>query len=255
MAAQQIRPAAQARDERAGLPPASRQRASLKQFPNRILADQKTIWTSPVGLVRHHWRPLAAVAAGTLALIALDPHDAPYFGRTHRFSAFDRVMSTRNTAIAEGVFPVVLYLDGALRHHPFERSTAIEAGEALVDTEIVAEVFKNGFRRLTPGEVRDGNYSDTWFETGGGLLIKGGSFVSGHASGAFALASVVAGRYRDHSWAPWIAYGSAGAISFSRLTLQAHFPSDVFAGGVLGTTIARFVVLPHPTAPNVPNGP
>jgi membrane-associated phospholipid phosphatase len=35
----------------------------------------------------------------------------------------------------------------------------------------------------------------------------------------------------------------AGLVGFSRVPLQSHFPSDVFAGAVLGYTISRYVVL------------
>jgi membrane-associated phospholipid phosphatase len=35
----------------------------------------------------------------------------------------------------------------------------------------------------------------------------------------------------------------AGTIGFSRITLQAHFPADVFLGAALGYSISRFVVL------------
>jgi len=35
----------------------------------------------------------------------------------------------------------------------------------------------------------------------------------------------------------------AGVIGFSRITLQSHFPADVFVGAVLGYSISRFDVL------------
>ena len=38
-------------------------------------------------------------------------------------------------------------------------------------------------------------------------------------------------------------YGFATAISFSRITDSAHFPSDVFLGAALGYTITRYQVL------------
>ena len=56
-----------------------------------------------------------------------------------------------------------------------------------------------------------------------------GGFPSGHTIAAFSIATVFAERYHRHRWVPWTAYGLAGLIGFSRVTLQAHFPSDVFA--------------------------
>jgi len=38
-------------------------------------------------------------------------------------------------------------------------------------------------------------------------------------------------------------YGMAALVGFSRLSLSAHFMSDVFMGGALGYTISRFTVL------------
>ena len=53
-------------------------------------------------------------------------------------------------------------------------------------------------------------------------------------------------RYHTHRWVPWAVYGFATAISLSRITTSAHFPSDVFLGAALGYTITRYQVLrPH----------
>jgi membrane-associated phospholipid phosphatase len=35
----------------------------------------------------------------------------------------------------------------------------------------------------------------------------------------------------------------AALVGFSRLTLSAHFVSDVFVGGALGYSVSRFAVL------------
>jgi membrane-associated phospholipid phosphatase len=46
----------------------------------------------------------------------------------------------------------------------------------------------------------------------------------------FSVADAFAQRYRHHKWVPYVAYPLATAISFSRVTTGAHFPSDVFIG-------------------------
>jgi len=98
-------------------------------------------------------------------------------------------------------------------------------------------------RRKRPSDVRPGaSFNDTFF-SGGQSPFKGSSFPSGHAAGVFSVATVVATRYRNHRWVPWVTYAFATAVSFSRVTTLSHFPSDVFLGAALGYTITRYQVL------------
>jgi membrane-associated phospholipid phosphatase len=61
---------------------------------------------------------------------------------------------------------------------------------------------------------------------------------------AFSVATVISRRYPQHRrWLPYVAYGLAGVVGFSRVTLSSHFPSEVFAGAALGYTISRYAVL------------
>ena len=111
------------------------------------------------------------------------------------------------------------------------------------DSAVVDLAIKAITRRKRPSEVAPGTaFNDTFF-SGGKSPFKGSSFPSGHAAGVFSVATVVACRYQHHRWAPWLAYGFATAISFSRVTTLAHFPSDVFLGAALGYTITRYQVL------------
>jgi membrane-associated phospholipid phosphatase len=113
------------------------------------------------------------------------------------------------------------------------------AGEAVADVELLSVVLKNATGRARPSEIPPGgNYGDSWFES-----RKHGSFPSGHTIAAFSVATIIARRYGNHRWVPYAAYGLAAAIGFSRLTLSAHFPSDVFVGGALGYSVSRFTVL------------
>ena len=124
------------------------------------------------------------------------------------------------------------------------RHTALLAGEAVVDAEVLTTVLKDATKRVRPAAIRPtGNYYDSWFESSGSLLRGNGSFPSGHTIAAFSVATVVARRYGNHRWVPYAAYGMAGLVGFSRLSLSAHFVSDVFMGGALGYSISRFAVL------------
>lgn len=218
---------------------------SWRKLPRNILQDQKDVWLFPVELAHgRHWLPLLAVTGVTAALIVADPHDTPYFRRTARFEGYNDVFSGRNTAVGMAVVPAAFLVVGHLRHDSYAEQTALLAGEAYADSAIVDILMKAATRRLRPSDISpSGNFSDTFFESHVSPSGTSTSFPSGHAAAAFSIATVFADRYRRHRWVPWVAYGVASAISFSRVTTQSHFPSDVFLGAALGFTITEFAVL------------
>ena len=216
-------------------------------YPN-LIADQKHIWSFPARLVQgQNWIPTAAVLGATAGLVFLDPTEGGYFRRTSTFHGFNNIFSGNATAISIGAVPASLYAIGLIRGDSKMRNTALLAGEAMADAAIVTTVLKDATKRLKPGGFpASGNFNDSWFDKTGSptSYLKGdGSFPSGHTMEAFAVATIIARRYRNHRWVPYAAYGLAAAVGFSRLTLSAHFLSDVFMGGALGYSISRFSVL------------
>jgi len=213
-------------------------------LPN-ILSDQQRIWTFPARLAQgQNWLPAATVLGATAGLVALDPTEASFFRGTSRFNGFNNTFTGNATLIGTIVAPVSLYAAGLVRKDKKMQGTALLAGEAIADAEILTTVLKDATERVRPAAIpAHGNFSDTWFESGGSLVRGSGSFPSGHSIAAFSLATVVARRYGNHRWVPYVAYGMAGVVGFSRLTLSAHFLSDVFMGAALGYSISRFEVL------------
>jgi len=65
------------------------------------------------------------------------------------------------------------------------------------------------------------------------------SFPSGHAAGAFSLASILSTRY-PHFTVPF--YTAATAIGISRVYLGSHYPSDVIAGALIGYVFSWLVL-------------
>jgi membrane-associated phospholipid phosphatase len=218
---------------------------SWRILPRNFLQDQKDIWLLPVQLARgRQWLPTLAVIGVTAALIVADPHDTAYFRRTTEFGTFNKAFSGPITATEIAVVPAAFLVVGHFRHDSYAEKTALLAGEAYADSAIVDIAMKVATRRLRPSDIPPaGPFSDTFFRSHVSPSGIDTSFPSGHAAAAFAVATVFAHRYRQNRWVPWVAYGMASVISFSRVTNQAHFSSDVFVGAALGFTISEFAVL------------
>jgi len=218
---------------------------SWKTLVSNIASDQKRIWLFPLKLgEQNHWIPAASVVGATAGLVALDPYDAPYFRHTSSFNGFNKVFSGSATSYGTLAVPVSFYLVGRLRKDSKMQRTALLAGEAVADSEILTTFLKDTTGRVRPAAIgANQSYSDTWFESKGSLLRGSGSMPSGHEIAAMSVATVIARRYGNHRWVPYVAYGLAGVVGFSRISLSAHFVSDVFMGGALGYSISRFAVL------------
>jgi membrane-associated phospholipid phosphatase len=214
-------------------------------FPD-IWNDQvKIYWAYPRSLAqRDQWIPTVAFIAATGTLIAVDQYESPFFRRTMVFHGFNSGLSGTDSSLVIATVPAATYLLGLIKKDRYAQSTALFTAEAIADSELTAEVLKLTTRRARPESIQtSGNFGDTWLDS---RTATDGSFPSGHTIAAFSAAIVMSRRYgRDHKWVPFVAYGVAGTIGFSRVTLSAHNISDVFAGAALGYAISRFVALGH----------
>jgi undecaprenyl-diphosphatase len=66
-----------------------------------------------------------------------------------------------------------------------------------------------------------------------------GSFPSGHATAAFACATVLAWRVPRLAFPAFVL---AGAIAWSRVYVGVHWPLDVFGGFLLGAAMASIAI-------------
>jgi hypothetical protein len=231
-------------DSTTGVP---QREATWRTVPGDFLHDQKALWTFPLKVFRgNHLLPVAVVVGGTVGLIYLDPHIMPYFNDHQKNlddanDAFDPLITTAEVI----ALPAGLLTAGYIRKDNREVNTAILALEAYGDSVVINLAMKAVTRRLRPSDIPpNGDYSDTFFN-GGKSPFKGSSFPSGHSTAVWSVATVVAERYRHRGkpWVPILSYTLATAISFSRITQAAHFPSDVWLGASLGYTIAKYQTL------------
>jgi membrane-associated phospholipid phosphatase len=190
--------------------------------------------------------PTAIIVGGTAAFIKEDPPLERKVRQTDIFSDYNKVLKSSISGGLITVIPVGFYAVSLIRRDTYGQGTALLAGEAVANDAVLMIVLKAITRRARPSEFPpNGAYNDTFFATHNSFLGKGSSFPSGHAMMAFSVAEVFAQRYKHYKWVPYLAYTLATAISFSRVTTGAHFPSDVFIGAATGFAIAHFDVLRH----------
>ncbi len=226
--------------------PEPEREVSLKSIGPSILRDQARIWMFPEKVATgHHVLPTVAVLGVTGGLIAADPTTGRFFRRHEdSFSGLnEHLTETVGTSGSLGT-PAAFYLAGLIRKDRYMQDTGLLAAEAWVGAEIPNLALRAAFRRLRPLDFPpDGSFRNTWFKADANPLSAKGGFPSGHTATAFAVATVVAHRYKHHRWVPFVAYGLASTVAFSRATSGNHFLGDIFLGGAIGYSVGRFVVL------------
>jgi membrane-associated phospholipid phosphatase len=126
-----------------------------------------------------------------------------------------------------------------------ETETSVLLAQSLLTSAIWTSTIKTLTGRERPREMEE-HYSDwegpTFLNQESPKLASLRSFPSGHSTGAWAAATVLAHQYPTYGIIPFLAYGGAAAISYSRIAVGAHWLSDVVVGALIGVTSARQVI-------------
>jgi membrane-associated phospholipid phosphatase len=198
-----------------------------------LVLDQKKILLSPAHIGRSDLKWLVPLAATTAVLLATDRKTSSWVSPNGTLNGISREVGRGGNVFVASGFASGLYLIGRATNHPRAEQTGKLAFEALVGTSVVIAVLKNVAGRARPN-----------LESGRGrFFAEGRSFPSGHASDAWAVATVVAYEYRKQPLIKYAAIASAIAISLSRYSGRAHFMSEVWVGSAIGFGIGRFVYM------------
>ena len=130
------------------------------------------------------------------------------------------------------------------------QTTTLLATQAYLTGGIMERVLKFLFGRQRPyyynpdAVEAEPTFHGPFFQ--GGRDINGNklsnSFPSGHATVAFAAATVFAMEYKDKPFIKILSYSVATLIGLSRITENKHWTTDVFMGAVLGYYTGKQVV-------------
>jgi membrane-associated phospholipid phosphatase len=206
-----------------------------------ILHDQVGIWTSPFRLQPSDAAWLIPFLGATATSLNYDRKTMLEIGfDQHRINVSEDIsrFGSPEATIVEGIG---LYAIGSFTHHAKLAETGRLGTEAVVNAIIVTEAVKLATNRDRPDQ---GEKTGEFWPYGTNGYTPNSSFPSGHATAAWALASVVG--YEYPSLVPrLLAYGFATAISVARVTGRDHFPSDVLVGGGIGFLTGGYVYHHH----------
>jgi len=181
-----------------------------------------------------HWWEAAAVAGGVGALLADDRH-VLHDAREHPTSGAADVASVFRQAGDIKVYTALTL--GTLGAGLLAKDAGITRTGAQLAASGALAAASFGLLKVVTGrsrpDVGEGAYEFHPF-------AGGGSFPSGHAAMAFALATTLG----DASHSTWVTAGLyviATGTAWSRVYDQRHWPSDVFLGAALGVTSAKLV--------------
>ncbi|HUK57368.1 MAG TPA: phosphatase PAP2 family protein [Nitrospiria bacterium] len=187
--------------------------------PRRLRVSRK-------GLIR------AGVIVALLLLVFLE--DGPIRGvikdlRVHAVLKLMHLLTWLGRGWVLGAEAIALYGIGRWLKRPELKQAGVRCLIAVSVAGAAVQVIKHLVGRPRPRLVDRG------------IVDWGPSFVSGHDSlpsghtiSAFAMAAVLSAFYPAGQW---IWYALAVLVAFTRIYIDAHFPSDVFVGAVLGVLI------------------
>jgi membrane-associated phospholipid phosphatase len=213
-------------------PPDSSNSKFLTRWVKRGLRDQADIYTAPLHRSEMKW--VIGLPAVTLGLIAIDKHASGTLSRNGTSASTD--ISNVGLFASAGTLGVI-FLGGALRDDPHARETGLLGAESMANSGLLYAVLQLITERQRP--LQDSGRG-SFFQTSG----LDNSFPSGHAIITWTAASTIAHEYPKR-WVEWLTYGTATAVSVTRLTSLQHFPSDVVVGSTLGYLIGRHIFLAH----------
>lgn len=198
--------------------------------------DTKSIVTEPFHWKAKQWSQFAGVVGVGVITYAFDQEIYDFF-QDHRTQTSDNVSKYFLEPWGSGLYSLPLlagiYIAGSKGGH--HRQVAITGLKAFLLSGGAAAVSKHIFHRHRPYE--DDPPDPRRWEGPFPFTTDYTSFPSGHATTAFAVATVLAMGYGDHIWVGLTSYTLATLASLSRINDGKHWGSDVVAGGALGIFI------------------
>jgi len=209
----------------------------IKQDINVVINDSKKICSGITALKKNDLINLGIITGSTVLLFSVD-RDLKQFSQNHKSSQNDKIFnfdSFYGNSYTAGL-ALGIYGAGLIVKDRNIRRTGLKSMEAFVYSGMVTTVLKILIGRGRPY----GGENHLFFKPFQTESIYK-SLPSGHTTVSFAVSTVIAKSVESPLWKVFW-YSSAGMVGASRIYHNAHWASDVFLGGIIGYTVADFLV-------------
>ncbi len=211
-----------------GAPPSTRddKRRTLKSYWSNLAYNFLGVVTSG------NREPLLVTALLTAPAFAWDDEGKKYFAQ-HPHPDFGKLGSKLGGTVAVAGLTVGAFSASRIRGGDRFRASTYDLSQAIIVTQVWTQGLKLAVHRERPDKSNKV------------------SFPSGHASNAFAAATVISRHY------PRLAvpgYAAASYIAVSRMAANKHHFSDIVAGSGFGYGVGRLVTRRNSRDPDAPKG-
>jgi len=211
---------------------------TLYNDASHILRVSGGLVTAPLNFDQDDWQKTLFTIAATSALFFIDQNVKQYAQSNQTKINHDIFQIDNYLRGKTGLYAAAgLYSTGFLIKDSKIRQMGLNAFETIFLATSVTGFLKYSFGRARP--YAGDNQLD--FRVFRGSQEKYRAFPSGHTTGAFAFASVMAMSVDNLYWKVlW--YGSASMVAAARIYSNNHWLSDTFLAGAISYSIAHYVV-------------
>ena len=215
------------------------------EYYGNFVLNTYRIVSSPFRWNAEHWATAGLIVAGIGVMMFLDEPVRDFWQEDVRSDTTDDIADYGdmvggfyNLLPAAGIG----FVAGAALGDQKAQAASLESIQELAITAGFAKALKYGTGRHRPNGSPDNAFEFDGPGTGG----NNKSFVSGHATYSFSVASVIASNYDDNVYVSGLAYGLAGLSAWSRVNDDKHWLSDDVVGAAIGIITGKLV---HHTSP------
>ncbi len=232
-------------------------KVSAKDYVLLLESNFKQQATAPLKLTGRQWLEAGGVGLITAGVILSDKGINHAVNNIRNNSTFIQKVSPVVTKFG-GKYELItlasLEASGLILKNEKLKATTLMATQAYLLSGIWVSVIKfiSGRERPNYYNPQTGNNEGNWHgaffkyrKNAMGYKPDGSeysSFASGHATVAFAVATVFAKQYSDKPVVQIISYSAASLVGLSRMTENKHWASDVLVGAAFGYFSGRQVV-------------